>query len=487
MVLPILAVLLSISAVVAADTDSISISQILEEIPTCGAQCYHAALGHNEDSFSPVSDFCYEDDYWGKTHDCILQQCSTLDQFKFNKIQSEICNQPTQTRERRFYLMLAAEIPAWICPLLRLFASWRSSDGLRIDDYVMLACGFSYTVYVGCVHYVHHTIFDVSASTIDSEEVSSALEMLFIAEKFAVVCLALGKVAIIYFYLRTFAGARFRAIALTMFALIIVPTIAFLFVLIFQCSPISFAWEGWALDSSPQQCLNAEVIAYVKQAFDIGQNTILISLPLPFLHQLGMSFRVKLGTMAIFALGALSLGMSGMRLRFTILQGAEDKPNQPWEYADQLIWTGVEIAALIVIACLPSIWKLFPASHERKPAALTSRPPSTRYLRDKPLPPIRTRSNASEKKKGGVYTVNTKSAVTESQQELDLRLGDKTRGDVWTQIKGGHRFSGFSMVSHMSEKIGIRVKTTTTTRVDIEESEFEESGIVTPRTGPLSP
>lgn len=122
------------------------------------SRCYSAALGSNENSSSPVSDFCYEDGYWSKTQDCILQQCSTLDRYsrfcsgfapkrvadprtEFNKIQTEICDQPTQTREKRFYLLLAAEIPAWICPLLRLFASWKSPDGLRLDDYVLLACG----------------------------------------------------------------------------------------------------------------------------------------------------------------------------------------------------------------------------------------------------------------------------------------------------------------------------------------------------------
>lgn len=320
--------------------------------------------------------------------------------------------------------------------------------------------------------------------------------MLFVAEKFALIGIALAKVAIVSLYLRTFPGPRFRAVALTTLALIIIPTLAFLFVLIFQCSPVSFAWGGWTLDSSPSQCLNAEVIAYVKQAFDIGQNIILILLPVPVLRQLSMGFRAKLGTMVVFALGALALGMSGMRLRFVVLQGQEDKPNQPWEYSDQLIWTGIETSALIVVACLPSIWKLLPAAYachrRRQPPVLTSRPPSNRYLRDKPLPPIRTISNASRLKKkkaattGGVYAPNAKTAVTESQQELDLHLGDKARGDVWTQIKGGHRFSGFSVISHVSEKIGIRVKTTTTTRVDIEE-EFEEAGAVSPRSGPLSP
>lgn len=120
-------------------------------------QCYSSAAGGDSVDGSTLADFCNEEGAWGKSQDCILQNCSVLDRLcasflrpecrfwrltnvGINEVQYQACDKPIQTREKRFYYLLAAEIPTWICPWLRLFSSWRSSEGVRGDDYVMSAC-----------------------------------------------------------------------------------------------------------------------------------------------------------------------------------------------------------------------------------------------------------------------------------------------------------------------------------------------------------
>ncbi|KAI5462172.1 hypothetical protein BGZ63DRAFT_383161 [Mariannaea sp. PMI_226] len=483
------AVLLSVPLLATAEAEDVSINQVLNEIPACGSRCYRSTLSSSADnSSSPVSDFCYEEGHWGKAQECILLQCSTLDRYRLNKVQSKVCDQSRQNRYKRFYIIVAAEIPAWISPWLRFLASWKSYDGHRSDDYIMLACGIIYTVYLGCIHYVQHTIFDVNSSTIGPDDMSSGLEVLFIADKFALVCLALSKVAIIYINLRTGPSPRLRVMALTTLAFIIVPTLVFFFVSIFQCSPISFAWEGWTNNAPPHTCHNSQVISNAKLAVDIVQNVILVAISLPLLRQPNMGLCTKLGAALIFAIGGLALAMACLRLQFSILQGA--KPNQPWQYSDQIIWTGVEISALILVACLPNISKLFPAFCERKPAILTSRmrTRSNRNLKDQslsqaPAKPEQTFSRKNPQNRG-IYGPK-RDEVTLSQLALDLHLGDKDKGDVWTQIKAGHRFSSFSILSHVSDKLGIRVKTTT--RIDVEDLENDERAMISPKAGPSSP
>ncbi|KAK7429217.1 hypothetical protein QQZ08_004227 [Neonectria magnoliae] len=189
----------------------------------------------------------------------------------------------------------------------------------------------------------------------------------------------------------------------------------------------------------------------------------------------------------MFALGVLAVAMSGLRLQCIIAEGSTT--NEPWDYTDRLIWLGVEISTLIIIACLPGVWTLCGSAPPGSIAVHTSPSKPTRFNTDKPLPPIKStmKKNASVSRKLSkrIYS-SSKGAATESQLELDLQLGDKARGDVWTQIKGGHRFSRFSMISHVGDRLGIRVKTTTTTRVEMDDSDGDDRA-VTPRSGPLSP
>ncbi|KAH6990650.1 hypothetical protein BKA56DRAFT_667198 [Ilyonectria sp. MPI-CAGE-AT-0026] len=486
--LPFWAVFLSITIAGATDTKITDITEVLDELPTCLVQCYSSAAGGDSVDGSTLADFCNEEGSWGKSQDCILQNCSVLDRLWVNEVQYQACDKPIQTREKRFYYLLAAEIPAWICPWLRLFSSWRSSEGVRGDDYVMSACWVFYTIYILCVHIVHHNVFDVDASQVGEQGVINGLKILFIVDKLALFCIGLAKASIVFFYLKTFSGTRFKIVAYSTLALILVPTLVMVFVLTFQCSPVSFSWLGWSLESDDQRCLDLHLLYYLKLGFDIGQTAILLVLPLPLLRQLSMQIQVKVGAGVMFALGVLAIAMSGLRLRCVVTQTSTAE--QPWEYDDRLIWTGIEVSTLIILACAPSIWKLLvPAAPSTIPT-FTSRRSLSRSSNHMALPPIKTNSKGGasvlRKPSKGHYS-STKGKMTKRELELDLQLGDKARGDVWTQIKAGHRFSGFSMISHVGDRLGIRVKTTTTTRVEVEDSDGDEGSLVTPKPGPLSP
>lgn len=63
---------------------------------------------------------------------------------------------------------------------------------------------------------------------------------------------------------------------------------------------------------------------------------------------------------------------------------------------------------------------------------------------------------------------------SKKQAQSHLRLGDKIRGNVQTEIQGGQRFS---MISQVGERIGIRVKTRTTTQVAVNRWDAEKGHV----------
>jgi serine/threonine protein kinase HipA of HipAB toxin-antitoxin module len=110
----------------------------------------------------------------------------------------------------------------------------------------------------------------------------------------------------------------------------------------------------------------------------------------------------------------------------------------------------VEISALIIWACLPT-WQAFADSSTH----------SNIEERSLPIPLIGGANTKTPKKRfrrAGLFGFLAKER-TKRKMEPNLILGDKTYGNVRTEIEGGQRFS---MISQFTGLIGIQVKTRTT-------------------------
>lgn len=59
------------------------------------------------------------------------------------RIEAEACERPQRSRQKDLLIPLAVEIPAWICPWLRAYSRWTTSNDLAVDDWLMVACGVS--------------------------------------------------------------------------------------------------------------------------------------------------------------------------------------------------------------------------------------------------------------------------------------------------------------------------------------------------------
>lgn len=136
-------------------------------------------------------------------------------------------------------------------------------------------------------------------------------------------------------------------------ALVILPTIIILFLQIFQCFPVHLIWEGWLTKEWEKNCLDLNLLAYVASSFSIAQEFILLLLPMPWLVQLRIGLRTKLGVMIMFSLGIFVLATSCARLSYILAFGFTQNPT--WDYVDPVIWSGLEVAVSVIVACLPAL------------------------------------------------------------------------------------------------------------------------------------
>lgn len=271
-------------------------------------------------------------------------------------------------------------------------------------------------------------------------------------------CLGLTKVSILYFYLRIFPQPLFQRLTYACMALVVVPSVIFLVLQIIQCRPIRLAWEFWMSPDEPYECFDLSLLAFSSASLSIAQDFVMLLLPLPWLWQLNLKLRRKLGIMLMFSLGIFVLVTSAVRLRYLVKLSSSTNP--AWDYTDPILWSGIEVAVSIAVACLPSIRVLLHKVLPQLWSGITSRSNRSRSKSGYIGEGTGQSENTSKVRSAGLFGAARKQGIeSESQIELGIQLGDKAKGHVRTEIYGSQ------LDSREGSDDGIRVDTVTTTQV----------------------
>jgi hypothetical protein len=268
-------------------------------------------------------------------------------------------------------------------------------------------------------------------------------------------CLALTKIAILCFYLRIFPQKRFKRLAYGSIALIIVATLTFITLGVIQCRPIRFAWEYWKEPNEEYSCFNFVALVYSSASMNILQDLVVLILPLPWLWQLNLKTKSKIGVLVMFSLGIFVLVTSTVRLRYIIMLSQTTNPM--WDYTDPILWSGLEVAVSVAVACLPAVRVLL---HKLLPQLWSNIASKATRSKAGYIEEVSRHSvDVAQGRSGERYFTDrsiSKDIDGESQIELGIQLGDKSQGLVRTEIYGAQHHSASG-----SEE-GIRIDTVTT-------------------------
>ncbi|RSL90168.1 hypothetical protein CEP51_000867 [Fusarium floridanum] len=128
---------------------------------------------------------------------CISRECSGIERLKFAHVRGQMCDDEPDSKRNDHYVLLAAEIPAWISPWLRVFSSWATCSRLSLDDHVMVVCGLLYTVFATLVHLAWFVTADLTTWDTTVQNVTDGLKIVYIAEVFELACLCLSRVVVL--------------------------------------------------------------------------------------------------------------------------------------------------------------------------------------------------------------------------------------------------------------------------------------------------
>ncbi|KAI1387570.1 uncharacterized protein F4822DRAFT_406953 [Hypoxylon trugodes] len=171
--------------------------------------------------------------------------------------------------------------------------------------------------------------------------------------------LALGptKVSVLLLYRRIFGidKRRFNVISGLLITMVIAWTIVFFFTNAFQKTPVSEVWAEKPSENFGTFANTTDM--YLAQSYiDVVLDVLIITLPVPLIWKLQMSWKRKLQISAVFLLGTITTGASIAR---TVVQYGVAKEfdahnvDTTYYVVPVAYWPLIEAALGIVAACLP--------------------------------------------------------------------------------------------------------------------------------------
>jgi hypothetical protein len=129
--------------------------------------------------------------------------------------------------------------------------------------------------------------------------------------------------------------------------------IAYLFALVFQCSPINYAWLRWD-NEHEGRCINVYVGIYAHAAINMVLDLIILLMPMPILLKLqtNYSWKQKSHVIVMFSFGVIVTAVCILRLNTLIVFGKTQNPT--WDYLPAALWSIVEMQVGVICACLPA-------------------------------------------------------------------------------------------------------------------------------------
>ncbi|VUC35186.1 unnamed protein product, partial [Clonostachys rosea] len=379
------------------------------------------------------------------------------------RLEADGCHREKRSRKWSLLIPLVFEVPAWFFIWIRLYSRWSLLGRWDLDDWLMFPVGAFYTVSTVFSHYGGHMAYGVDMWTLEAHQVTQSSKYFYISDLFYLVAIALTKISMLWFYLRIFPpNKHFRFLVYTSIAFTAIPTTALVFLNILKCIPVHSVWDGWMNPSSPARYFNSQILKYVSSGLNIVQDLIIFLLPMGSLLRLKMDNRSKWGISLMFGLGILILVTSCVRLKYITSYGTAN--NASWEYTDTIIWTGLELSVVIIVACLPAIWllvkRILPSAVSRNRSG---------YIRQ-------TSGGKQRIDKRRIFfgTKKVEKQDNESEVELGLDLGDRRGGRVRTHISTHRRSFDDYRVGN-----GIRVDTVLTTLVTMSRIDsFDGKGVM---------
>ncbi|KAK5076367.1 hypothetical protein LTR64_006153 [Lithohypha guttulata] len=231
---------------------------------------------------------------------------------------------------------------------LRFWARHHSEAKCGWDDWLVLVSMFLVFINFALNAVMIEHGLGLQAADVPLESLFTIGKAIYGDEIVYVVALATIKVAILVMYCRVFVLRSFKIAAWILSTITVVWSLMFIFICVFQCSPIPRAWNL----TIPGKCLNLRAVFIGNAVPNIVTDAIILCMPLYHVWKLHVRLAQRLALTGIFLLGAFVIVASIYRFT-TVLQ--LNPMNLSYTLKTPTTWSHVEVSVALISACLPTM------------------------------------------------------------------------------------------------------------------------------------
>ncbi|KAI1377141.1 hypothetical protein F4677DRAFT_459487 [Hypoxylon crocopeplum] len=229
---------------------------------------------------------------------------------------------------------------------VRISSRLKTGSGLGWDDWTILISWVFAQIVSGlligaCQHGFGQHIYNLQPS-----DQKLALKIYYIAQAFYKLTLNLTKASILLLYLRIFLQRWFRISCYILLGVILCYMLATTASSIWQCTPISRAWDK----SVPGTCISITGNWYANAGFSIATDVAILVLPMQPIFRSSLPKKQKWALVIVFALGIFVTITSILRMQTLDFSSTSSDPT--YDVASST-WTAIEENVAIICACLP--------------------------------------------------------------------------------------------------------------------------------------
>ncbi|TGZ77567.1 hypothetical protein EX30DRAFT_293448, partial [Ascodesmis nigricans] len=252
-----------------------------------------------------------------------------------------------------FFLVLS-----WLSIILRTYVRAWMLKSFGWDDWLMVFAVLTFTVYLSCqlggaAHGTGKHYWDIEPS-----ERVKALHYWYFCEIFYVVTSTILKMSLCVFLFRIAVSRLHVWILAGVMIGSLIFGIGYVFLVIFQCNPISAWWE--ISPGGIDQCINLDAVVYTTycaSALNAVVDWTIGIVPFFIVKDLNMPKNRKMLVAGI--LGFAAIGSTATVVRLPYLHALRDVDDFLWGTTDMAIWSTVEPGIGITAGCMATLRPLF--------------------------------------------------------------------------------------------------------------------------------
>ncbi|KAF3031500.1 hypothetical protein E8E12_000456 [Didymella heteroderae] len=255
-----------------------------------------------------------------------------------------------QQRELRWVSVSFTTI-ATLLLLFRLSATIKNRGWLGLEDALVIAANVFLIIFTVMIH--EETVHGFGMRVVDIKrtggDLRTAMKFFWLTQSFYTLTNGFNKMAFVALYYRIFPLPYFRKACIVLMGISIGWTVSYLFVVIFQCTPIPRVYDR----TIPGTCISFFGHRWSNAILTLVTDIAIFILPIPVIIRLNMSIGSRVGLVVLFCMGFFICLTTALRMATLPLTLKTKEPS--WESAPTNLWSYIESATGVICACLISL------------------------------------------------------------------------------------------------------------------------------------